>query len=161
MILGMTPFTLFHVVLSLVGIGSGFVVLHGWLHGLRREHWTQVFLLTTFATTITGFLFPFTGFTPALGVGLVSTVVLIAALAALYVFHLAGHWREVYLVTALTALYLNVFVLVVQAFQKIPFLNAMAPTGSEPVFAIVQLIVLGLFVYAGYLALKRYRMIAA
>lgn len=161
MILAMTPFTLFHVLLSLVGIASGFVVLRSWLQLHRREGWTQIFLISTLATTVTGFMFPFNGFTPAIGVGLVSTVVLIIAFAARYRFHLAGHWREVYIVTALTALYLNVFVLVVQAFQKVPVLNALAPTGSEQPFALVQGLVLVLFLIAGYLALKRFPMVAA
>lgn len=155
MILAMTPFTLFHVLLSFVGIGAGFVVVAALLHGERREGWTQVFLITTAATTITGFLFPITIVTPALVFGVISSVVLAAAIAARYVYRMKGRWRSTYIIAALAALYLNVFVLVVQAFQKIPALNALAPTGTEPSFAVVQGLVLVFFVTVGFRALRR------
>lgn len=156
MILGMTPFTLFHVVLSLIGIAAGFVVLSGWLRSDRRSGWTALFLLSTFATVITGFLFPFSGFTPAIGVGIIATVLLVLAIAALYRYQLAGRWRAVYVVCAAASLYLNVFVLVVQAFAKVPALNALAPTGAEPPFAIAQGVVLLAFCAFGYLAVSRF-----
>jgi hypothetical protein len=156
MILGMTPFTLFHVILSLIGIVAGLVVLAGLLASDRREGWTLIFLITTVATSVTGFMFPFGGFTPAIGVGIISMIFLIAAIVALYIYRLAGAWRWIYVVSAIVSLYLNVFVLVVQSFQKIPAFNALAPTGSEPPFAIVQGIVLVLFIIAGFLSLRRF-----
>ncbi|UGY08213.1 MULTISPECIES: hypothetical protein [unclassified Phyllobacterium] len=161
MILGMTPFTLFHVILSLIGIVTGLVVLSGLLKSENWPGWTFIFLLTTVATSVTGFLFPFNGFTPAIGVGIISMVFLILAIAALYAFRLAGSWRWVYVVCAIVSLYLNVFVLVAQSFQKIPALNALAPTQSEPPFAISQGIVLVLFIIAGFLSLRRFHPLQA
>lgn len=150
------PFTLFHVALSLVGISTGFVVLAAMLRSRRVPGWTAIFLATTLATTVTGFMFPFNGFTPALGVGVVSLAVLAVAIPALYAFRLAGRWRAAYVATAVLALYLNVFVLVVQMFQKIPVLHALAPTQKEPPFAIAQGLVLVAFVALGILAVRRF-----
>ena len=161
MIFGSTGFTLFHVALSLVGIAAGLVVLFGLIKNQALNTWTLVFLVTTAATTLTGFLFPFRGFTPAIGTGIVSTAVLVATIPARYAFHLAGPWRWVYVVGAVVSLYLNCFVLVVQAFLKVPALHALAPQGTEPPFAITQAIVLVLFVIAGYLAVRRFRPVAA
>lgn len=161
MVFGMTPFTLFHVLLSLIGIASGLVVLYGWLHSLRMPGWTGIFLTTTIATTLTGFLFPFKGFTPAIGVGIISTVILIVALLALYRYHLAGRWRLIYIISAVAALYFNCFVLVVQAFLKVPALHSLAPNGSEPSFAVTEVIVLIGFLAAGYLAVRRYHPVIA
>ena len=161
MILGMTPFTFFHVVLSLVGIAAGFVVLYGWFRSDRMSRWTAVFLLATLATAMTGFLFPLSGFTPAIGVGIVTAATLVAAMIALYRYHLDGHWRAIFVIFAAVSFYLNVFVLVVQAFAKIPALNALAPTGSEPPFAAVQGLLLLAFLGAGYLAVNRFHPTAA
>src|SRR5437899_2272163 len=141
-ILMLAAYTLAHVVISLIGIFSGFVVMFGLLTAKRLGCWTGVFLATTVATSVTGFLFPFHGLTPAIVVGIISLVVLAVAGFALYARHLAGAWRKVYVVGAVVALYLNVFVLVVQAFLKVPLLNAMAPTQSEPPFKLTQLVVL-------------------
>src|SRR6202166_5475715 len=118
MVFGMTlsTFTLVHVVLSLVGIGSGLVVLFGLLAGKRLAGWTGLFLATTVATSVTGFGFPFDHFLPSHGVGILSLLVLAVAILALYSFHLAGAWRRIYVICAVIALYLNGFVLVVQAF---------------------------------------------
>jgi hypothetical protein len=159
MILGMTTatFTLVHVLLSLVGIGAGFVVLFGLIAGKRLEAWTAVFLATTVATSVTGFGFPFDHLLPSHKVGIISLVVLAITLLARYAFHLAGAWRRVYVITAVIALYLNTFVGVVQAFLKVPTLNALAPTQAEPPFAIAQGIVLLLFIGLGTLAAKRFR----
>lgn len=162
MIFGPTgAFTLFHVALSLIGIATGLVVLRGLIRNESLNGWTLWFLVTTAATTLTGFLFPFRGFTPAIGTGIVSTVALAAAIPARYAFHLAGSWRWIYVVGAVFSLYLNCFVLVVQSFLKVPALNALAPQGSEPPFAIAQGIVLVLFVIAGYKAVRRFRPAAA
>ena len=160
MILTLQAYTIFHVVISLVAIIAGLIVLHGWLTARRLDGWTLIFLLFTLATSVTGFFFPFNGFTPAIGTGILSVVVLFAAFAALYAFHLEGSWRWIYLVSAAIALYLNVFVLIIQAFLKIPALHALAPNGNEPPFAIVQGIVLVLFVIGGFLAVRRYRPVA-
>lgn len=153
-----TPtFTLVHVILSLVGIGSGLVVLRGLFAGNRLPAWTGVFLATTVATSVTGFLFPFHRFLPAHALGIVSLAVLIPAILAYYTFHLAGRWRRIYVVNAVIALYLNVFVLVVQLFQKVPTLHAVAPTQSEPAFVVTQAVVLATFVAAGIIATLRFR----
>ena len=154
---GSQAFTLFHVALSLVGILTGLVVLRGLLTNHALNGWTLWFLVTTAATTLTGFLFPFRGFTPAIGTGIVSTVALALTIPALYTFRLAGSWRWIYVVGAVFSLYLNCFVLVVQAFLKIPALKALAPLGNEPPFAIAQGIVLVLFVIAGYRSVRRFR----
>ena len=124
-------YTLLHVIISLIGIFSGLVV--------------------------TGFFFPFHGFTPAIGVGIISLLVLAVAIYARYPRQLAGQWRWIYVVTAVIALYLNVFVGVVQAFLKVPVLHAMAPTQTEPPFKLAQLVVLALFVLLGILAAIRFR----
>jgi hypothetical protein len=154
---GLSLFTQIHVLISVVGILTGLVVLYGLLTGHAGKGWTAVFLATTLATSVTGFFFPFHGFTPGIGVGIISVVLLAVAILALYIFQLAGAWRPIYVACAVAALYFNCFVLVVQSFLKVPALHALAPHGSEPPFAIVQAVVLLLFAVAGYLALKRYR----
>lgn len=135
-----------HVAISLVAIGTGFVVAYGFLANRRLETWTAVFLATTLATSLTGFLFPITHFTPGLAVGILSTILLAVAVVAKYRSDFAGRWRLSYVATAVAAFYLNVFVLIVQSFQKIPALHALAPTQTESPFAIAQLATLGAFV---------------
>lgn len=147
--------TLFHVALSLVGIAAGFVVAYDFLAHRRRVAWHHVFLLTTAATTLTGFFFPFKGFTPAIGLGIVSTPVLAVALYAYYGARLAGRWNAAYIVTALLAQYFDVFALVVQSFMKIPALHALAPTQAEPPFLVAQLAVLVGFVALTISALRK------
>jgi len=144
-------------VISLIGILSGLVVMFGMLARKRFDRWTVLFLATTVATSATGFFFPFHGFTPAIGVGIISLVVLAVAILARYVRHLAGAWRWIYVVSASAALYFNVFVLVVQLFQKVPDLKALAPTQSEPPFAATQFIVLIFFVVLAIAASIRSR----
>ncbi len=158
MIFGMTTstFTTVHVLLSLVGIGSGLVVLFGLLAGRRLDGWTALFLASTVATSVSGFGFPFERLLPSHKVGIVSLVVLAAAIPARYVFRLSGHWRWIYVAGASAALYLNVFVGVVQAFLKVPALRALAPTQSEPPFLVAQLAVLALFLALGVLAVIRF-----
>ena len=152
----MDTFTLVHVALSLIGILSGLIVLCGLFTSNRMNGWTLLFLVATVATSATGFGFPFHGFTPAIGVGILSLIVLTLAIAARYAFHLAGAWRGIYVLGSVVALYFNVFVLVAQAFLKVPALHALAPKGSEPPFAIAQGIVLVLFILAGILSVKRF-----
>jgi hypothetical protein len=161
MIFGMTPFTLFHVILSLIGIVAGFVALAGWLGGQLRSGWTAVFLAATIATSLTGFLFPFSVFTPAIGFGILSMVVLAVAVVALYRRNLAGRWRLAFLLSSAIALYLNTFVLIVQAFQKVGPLNALAPTGTEAPFAVAQALLLLAFLIFGYRLTRRSTVLAA
>jgi hypothetical protein len=150
-------YTLIHVLISLVAIASGFVVLYGLLTGKPYRGLTALFLATTVATSVTGFFFPFHGFTPAYAVGAISMVVLAVALLARYTFHMSGAWRWIYVVSSMLALYFNVFVLVAQAFQKVPALKALAPTQSEPPFLVTQLIVLALFFVLTIVAAIRFR----
>lgn len=152
----MATFTLVHVVLSLVGIGSGLVVLWGLLSAKRLEGWTALFLTTTAATSATGFGFPVDRFLPSHAIGIVSLVVLTIATVGRYRFHLAGGWRQAYAITSIVALYLNVFVLIVQAYLKVPALNALAPTQTEAPFAITQLVALAIFGALGVLAARRF-----
>jgi hypothetical protein len=158
MILGLSVanFTLLHVIISLVGIVSGLVVLFGMFGAHRLPGWTALFLLTTILTSVTGFLFPGTTLTPARIFGIISLVILLPTVIGLYVFHLHGLWRWIYTGGAVIALYLNVFVLVVQSFAKIPFLQPLAPTQSEPPFLITEAVVLAIFVVFGILALVRF-----
>jgi hypothetical protein len=151
-----STFTLIHVVLSSVGIIAGLVVLFGLLRNIPLDNWTLVFLVTTVATTLTGFLFPFRGFTPALATGIVSSLALAPTILARYTFNLAGSWRRTYVIGAVVSLYLNCFVLVVQAFLKVPALHELAPEGKEPPFVLAQGLVLVLFVVAGFLAVRRF-----
>jgi hypothetical protein len=158
MIFGMTTFTYIHVLLSLIGILTGLVVLYGLVGSRRMNGWTLAFLVTTVATSVTGYLFPFHGVTPAIVVGALSLIALAAVIAGWYAFHLAGAWRLIYVVGVVTALYFNVFVLVVQSFLKIPALHALAPTTppSGPAFLASQAIVLTFFVVMGVLAVRRF-----
>jgi hypothetical protein len=157
MAFGLTPFTIFHVVVSLVAIGAGLVVLRGLLTAKMLPGWTAFFLLTTAATSVTGFFFPFHGFTPAFGTGIASLVLLALAIYARYAKRLAGGWRTLYVIGAVLALHLNIFVLIVNLFRRIPALSALAPTQAEPTFLITQLIVLGLFIALIVVGLKRFR----
>jgi hypothetical protein len=159
MIFGMTTstYTFLHVLISLVGIGSGLIVIFGLITGKRLDRLTVVFLLTTVLTSVTGFGFPFDHFLPSHMVGIISLVVLAVAIPAHYVFHLANAWRWIYVVGASTALYLNVFVLVVQSFLHVPALKAMAPTQKEPPFLALQLSILLAFVGLTALAAKRFQ----
>jgi hypothetical protein len=151
----LATYTLVHVAISLVGIGSGLIVLFGLLGGKRLNASTAVFLATTVATSVTGYGFPFTHLLPSHIVGAISLLVLAVATYARYGRHLAGNWRGTYVICAVAALYFNVFVLVVQSFLKVPALHALAPTQSEPPFAVAQLVVLVLFIVLGTLAVRR------
>jgi hypothetical protein len=150
-------YTVIHVLISLIGILTGLVVLFGMFADHRLDGWTKWFLITTVLTGVTGFFFPFHGFTPAIGVGIISLIVLSIAIIARYSRHLAGRWRWIYVVTAMIALYLNVFVLLVQSFEKIPALQALAPTQTEPPFKLTQLNVLLLSVVLAHVAVIRFR----
>jgi hypothetical protein len=158
MVFGMSiqTFTLVHVVLSLLGIFAGVVVLFGMFSSSRLNNWTALFLATTILTSVTGFFFPRDHLLPSHIVGVISLVVLAIATLALYVYRLARWWRWVYVVSAVVALYFNVFVGVFQAFQKLTFLALLAPTQSEPPFVITQFVVLLIFVGLGIMALRSF-----
>jgi hypothetical protein len=150
-------YTIIHTLISLVAIFTGFVVLFGLLSDKRFDGWTKWFLITAVATTVTGFFFPFHGFTPAIGLGLISLPVLALTIYARYPKNLAGAWRLIYVLGAVISLYFNVFVGVVQSFEKIPALDAMAPTQTEQPFKSTQLTVLSLFVILAIVAAIRFR----
>jgi hypothetical protein len=156
MSLGLEIFTLFHVLLSLIGIGSGLVVAFGLMKSKLLPGWNTWFLVTTIATSVTGFLFPFHKLTPGHVLGILSLIALALAAFALYGRRLAGGWRRTYVITAMIALYFNVFVLVVQLFEKVPTLKALAPTQSETPFKVAQVSVLVFFVFLGFLAAKKF-----
>ena len=150
-------FTFVHVLISLVGIFSGLVVAYALINASQLDRWTSVFLWTTVLTSVTGFMFPFHGFKPSYVVGAISLVVLALAIFALYRQHLAGGWRTTYVINSMIALYLNVFVLVVQLFRRVPSLKALAQTQTEPAFKITQLVVLLVFVAITVLATTKFR----
>jgi hypothetical protein len=161
MILGMSlsTFTTVHVIISLTAIVAGIIVMFGMLGSNRMPGLTAIFLLFTILTSATGFLFPFDKLLPSHMVGILSLVLLAIACIALYAMKLSGAWRWIYTVTALISLYLNVFVLVIQAFLKVPALHAVAPGNppSGPVFAVVQGIVLLFFILVIIGAVRRFK----
>jgi len=159
MILGMSvpAFTLLHVIISLVGIATGLVVVLAMMAGKRLAGWTGLFLATTVLTSVTGFFFHSTAFGPPHVVGVLSLVILALAIPALYSKRLAGGWRKVYVIGAIASLYFNCFVGVVQAFQKLPFFNALAPTQKEPPFLIAQGLLLAIFVVATVVSLRKFQ----
>jgi hypothetical protein len=151
MAFNLQTFTLFHVLVSVAGIVSGLVVAGGLASGRRLGLWATVFLLTTATTSVTGFVFPASALLPSHIVGIVSLIVLAVVFVA-QIKHLAGPWRRVYAAGVVAATYFNSFVLVVQLFRRLPDLAALAPTQSEPPFAISQVLVLALFIWLGVAA---------
>ncbi len=158
MILGLSfeTFTQLHVIISIIGIVSGLVVVWGMLESKKLASWPAVFLAFTVLTSITGFPLPPFGYDPPRAIGIISLVLLAGAILGYYVFRLRGSWRWIYVATAVISLYLNVFVFVVQAFQKIAFLQPLAPTQSEPPFVVAQAIVLALFAGLGFQSVRRF-----
>jgi hypothetical protein len=157
MSLGLTVFTLVHVTISLIGIISGLVVVYGFIAAKQLHGWTATFLASTALTSITGFLFPFHRLLPSHIVGAISLIIVAMAILALYGRKLVGGWRLTYVIAAMVAFYFNVFVLIVQLFQKVPSLKAIAPTQSEPPFVVSQIVVLSIFVIFSVFAAIRYR----
>ncbi|HZH12000.1 MAG TPA: hypothetical protein VEZ24_16735 [Microvirga sp.] len=157
----LTAFTIFHTIISLIAIGAGAVAIIGLFFGGMFRSGTNVFLVTAVATNVTGFLFPFRGVTPAMIVGVIALVILAVVLVAFYRFRVAQSWRWIYAAGMVASLYLLVFVGVVQAFQKIAFLNGLAPTQSEPPFVIAQAVTLVFFAILGWMAARSYRPEAA
>jgi hypothetical protein len=134
---GIAALTIFHVIVSLIAIVSGFALAHGLISGKRYNRWTLLFMLATAVTVLTGFVFPYNGFTPGIGVGIICVLIFVPTTLARYRFGLAGTWRPVFIVGALALFYFNCLVFVVQSFQKIPALNRLAPTGGEPIVGVV------------------------
>jgi len=150
-----------HVAISLIGILSGLVVVLGFLSAKRLDSWNAIFLITTVLTSATGFLFPLHKLLPSHILGILSLVVLAVALFARYSRSLTGGWRRTYVIASLIALYFNVFVLIVQSFQKVPTLKALAPTQSEPPFVVAQVACLLLFVVLTIMSAIKFRLVAA
>ena len=150
-------YTIVHTLISLVAIFTGLVVVFGLLVGNRADGWTKWFLITAVATTVTGFFFPYHGFTPAIGLGIISLPFLAVTIFARYRKNLAGVWRWIYVVGAVICLYFNLFVLVVQSFEKIPALHALAPTQTESPFKLTQLFVLSISGLLCLVGLIRFR----
>jgi hypothetical protein len=159
MILGMTlrMFTYLHVYISLIAIGAGFIVVYGMIAARRVPLLTAVFLFMTALTSLTGFLFPFKGVTPAIVLGLLSLIVLVIAIIARRRSQTSGIWRGTYVISSILALYFNFFVLIVQSFQKIPSVHALAPTQTELPFKLAQLATLIVVVVVTIVAFKKYR----
>lgn len=154
---GLAAFTAFHVLLSLAGIGTGFIAIFGLIAGRWLNLWMKIFLVTTILTSVTGFLFAFKGITPGIVVGIISLVALAISLFALLPKKLVGGWRSAFVISAVVAQYLNFFVLIVQLFEKFPALHTLAPTGSEGPFKGAQLSALIFFLVLGFLATKNFR----
>ncbi|MDL2407134.1 hypothetical protein PY650_15970 [Rhizobium calliandrae] len=153
----MSGLTLIHVIISLIAIVTGIAVAHGFLTGKRYERTTLIYMVTTILTSLTGFLFPFNGVTPGIVVGTLCVLIFIPTALALYKFRLTGIWRPVYVVGALALLFFNCLVLIVQSFQKIPPLHALAPADNAPPVLASQLVLLAVIVIVGFLSVRRFR----
>jgi hypothetical protein len=165
--LSIANFTTLHVVITLMAIVSGFVVMFALLSSQWPAGLTAIFWLFTVATTVTGFMFPLSGITPAVATGIVATVFFVAGLIAIYIKKFAGSWRWIYVVTMMVSLYLNVFVLITQSFQKLKFLNPAAPMVGPPFaeptmtqFVIAQGVTIVFFVIFGFFAVRKFRPLA-
>jgi len=150
-------YTIVHTLISLVAIFTGIVVLFGMIGGKRLDGWTKWFLTTAVLTTVTGFFFPFHEFTPAIGLGIISLPFLAITILARCSRHLAGAWRWIYVIGAVICLYFNLFVLVVQLFEKVPALHSLAPTQTESPFKLTQLVVLMVSIVLAIAAVIRFR----
>ncbi|MBB5573138.1 MULTISPECIES: hypothetical protein [Rhizobium] len=153
----MSGLMLIHVIISLIAIVAGVIVAEGLISVKRHERSTLVYMVTILLTSLTGFLFPFNGVTPGILFGIITVLLFIPTAIARYKQRMAGVWRLVFIVGSLLMLYLNCVVLIVQSFQKIPFLNALAPTGNEPPILAVQTVLLVAFLIVGFLSVRRFR----
>jgi hypothetical protein len=158
MILGMSLalFTQVHVAISLIGIAAGFLVIFGMFASKKMPAMTALFLIATVLTSVTGFMFPYKGVTPGIVIGILSLVVLLLAILARYTGKLAGGWRGTWVIATIVAQFFNFFVLVVQSFEKVPALHALAPTQKEMPFKVAQLLTLLVFVVLGIVAYKKF-----
>jgi len=153
---GLAAFTWFHTALSLVQLVSGIVVVIALVGGRSGGAWLWIYLVSAIATSATGFAFPVDKFLPSHAFGIISLVLLLLVILARYAFHLAGAWRWIYAIGLVITVYLDAFVAIVQAFLKIPALHAFAPTGSEPPFAVAQIILLVIFVVLAIMAVRKF-----
>lgn len=158
--LSLHAFTVLHVIISIIELFAGAAVTLQMLGG-KRSGFNFLFLVTAALTTLTGFLFPYHGPTPAITLGFITLPFLLLAAVAWYTGRLRGVWRVIYVLSTLILFYLDAFVAIVQSFMKIPALHALAPTGKEPPFAIAQGLLLLVFIILGFLALKRFHPVAA
>ena len=152
----MSGLTLFHVIVSLIAIVSGIGVAYGLIVSRRYERCTFVYMVSTIVTLLTGFFFPYHGFTPAIGIGILCTLIFIPTAIARYTFHMNGIWRPVFIVGSLVLFFFNSLVLIVQSFQKIPALNAFAPNGNEPPIMVAQAALLVVFLIVGFFSVRRF-----
>jgi hypothetical protein len=158
MTLGSPTLTLIHVVISLIGILSGFVIVFGMMAARRLDGWNALFLIATVLTSVTGFVFfPFHEVTPGIILGILSLIALGIALFARYTRQLTGGWRRTYAIAAVIALYFNVFVLIAQLFKKVPALHELAPTQKEPPFLVAQITCMVVFVVLGIFSVRGFR----
>jgi hypothetical protein len=158
MIFGVSTLTFVHTALSLVALVAGLVVVFGLPSSLAFPLWTGLFLVTAILTSVTGFFFPFERFLPSHWFGVISLIALAVAILARYRFVYSGAWRWLYVLTVLLGTYLLAFVTIVQAFQKIPALHALAPTQSELPFAVAQLLLLAVFLGLGFVAIRKFNL---
>jgi hypothetical protein len=154
--LSLASFTILHTAISLIQLVSGLVVVWALVGSRDSRAWTVIYLVSAVATSVTGFMFPFTGFLPSHATGILSLILLLLAIIGLYGAHLAGAWRWIYAVCIVASVYLSAFVTVVQSFLKVPPLHALAPAGSEPPFAITQGVVLLVFIGLGIAAVRKF-----
>src|SRR5437868_3355443 len=155
-----TTFTSVHTIISLVAIVAGLGVMAMLLNNRKPNMGTLVFLIAAIATSVTGFLFPFTKFLPSHGVGAICLVLFVPALLAQYVYNFAGAWRWIYAISMAVNVYFLLFVLITQLFLKVPALHALAPNAPvnpEPPFAIAQGILLVIFVWLIWRAARSFR----
>ncbi|BBK42016.1 hypothetical protein STVA_20360 [Allostella vacuolata] len=150
----LSTLTIVHTTLSVIALVAGIGILPALMRGQLVPMWTGLFVWTAVATTVTGFLFPFTTFLPSHGVGIAAALTLVPTVAALHVFGLAGAWHRIYAAGAVVNVYFLAFVGVAQAFLKVPAFHALAPTGSEPAFAATQLVLLAVFLGIGWRAVR-------
>jgi hypothetical protein len=146
-----------HVAISLIALVLGLIALITWVSGGSARGWTASFLVGLILTSVTGFPLPPFGLDPPRMVGILSLILLAIAVLAIYGFRVAGPWRWIFVIAATVALYLDAFVGVIQAFNKLAFLHDLAPNGSEPPFVVAQVVVLAIFVVLGFLAVRRFR----
>jgi hypothetical protein len=146
-----------HLAISLLGIGSGIVVLLGFFGNKRVDAPTHFFLITTILTSVTGFFLPAHRILPSRILGVLSLIALAVACVGRYSKNMQRGWLTSFVISAMTSLYFNVFVLIAQSFMKVPALHALAPNGVEPPFAVAQGVKLVLFIILTIVALKKFR----
>jgi hypothetical protein len=149
--------TSFHVLISLVAIAAGFGLVYRLIANGSDSIFAKWFLATTAISLVTGFVFPFNGVTPAIHVGILCSVILLVTLYARHRARLAGIWRPTYVAGVTLLMFFNALVLIIQSFQKIGPLHALAPLGKEPTILACQVILLLGCVAAGILAMLRFK----